>query len=267
MRVICVDDEKEIAEETAALVGELPAVEEAMAFPCAEDALAWLEKNPADLALLDINMPGMNGLELAAAVRTRWPKTAILFLTGDPRYALEAFELRAAGYILKPATRERLEKEIEYACAPRHSSVPGDPLVTVRTFGCFDCFLDGRELSFPQAKCKELLAYLVDRRGGSVTRSEAFSILWDDRLYDRSMQKQLDGIIRSLRSALQGYGIASILEMRRGTMRICPERLQCDLYRFLDGDPDAQREYCGEYMTGYAWAQFTEGYMTRKNGG
>ena len=174
-----------------------------MDFSCAEDALAWLEKNPADLALLDINMPGMNGLELAAAVRTRWPKTAILFLTGDSRYALDAFELRAAGYILKPATRERLEKEIEYACAPRHSSVPGDPLVTVRTFGCFDCFLDGRELSFPQAKCKELLAYLVDRRGGSVTRAEAFSILWEDRLYDRSMQKQLDGIIRSLRSALQ----------------------------------------------------------------
>ncbi len=266
MRVICVDDEKAVAEDTASMAGGLPAVQEAKAFADAGDALAWLENNPADLALLDINMPGMNGLELAAAIKTRWPKTAIVFLTGDPRYALDAFELRADGYIVKPASRERLEREIEYAFTPRRSRSSGDPRVVVRTFGSFDCFLDGEALTFPQAKCKELLAYLVDRRGGSVTRAEAFSILWGDRLYDRSMQKQLDVIIRSLRSALRSYGIGSVLEMQRGTMRVCPEQLQCDLYRFLDGDTGAKNAYRGEYMRGYSWAQFTEGYMTRNSG-
>ena len=267
MRIICVEDDGQQLRDTVSLVGGLPAVEEVRGFSGAGAALEWLEKNRTDLALLDIGMPGMNGMELAAVIKTKWPKTAVVFLTSRPAYALEAFELRADGYVLKPATRERLEREIGYASSPKRSSSPGDGRVAVRTFGSFEVFADGKAVRFRQARCKELLAYLVDRRGASVTRAEAFSILWEDRLYDRSMQKQLDVIIRSLRATLQEYGIGGILEMRRGTMRVCAEQIQCDLYRFLDGDPDAQSGYCGEYMTGYAWAQFTEGYMTRKQNG
>ena len=101
----------------------------------------------------------------------------------------------------------------------------------------------------------------MDRRGNSVTRAEAFAILWEDRLYDRSMQKQLDVIIRSLRATLQENGIASILEMKSGTLRILPERFRCDLYRFLSGDADAINAYRGEYMSGYDWAELTEGRL------
>ena len=57
------------------------------------------------------------------------------------------------------------------------------------------------------ARCKELLAYLVDRHGRNVTHAEAFGILWEDRMYDRPMQKQMDVIIRSMRTTLQEYGI------------------------------------------------------------
>ena len=265
LRVICVDDEKLLMEDTVSLLRELPAVESAKGFTRAGDALEWLSGNPADLALLDIDMPGMSGMDLAAAIKTKWPKMAIVFLTGYPQYALDAFELRVTGYILKPATRERLEREIDYARTPKQPPLQGH--IVMRTFGNFDCFVYGKALAFRQAKCKELLAYLVDRRGSSVTRAEAFSILWEDRLYDRSMQKQLDVIIRSLRSTLQENGISAVLEMKGGTLRICPELLQCDLYRFLDGDVSALNEYQGEYMNGYAWAQLTAGYMTGKMGG
>ena len=262
MRAICVDDERLLMEDTVSQVSELPQIEEAKGFTRAADALEWLSSNSADLALLDIDMPGMTGMELAAVIKTRWPSTAIVFLTGYPQYALEAFELRASGYILKPATRERLEEEIEYALSKKQSSHKGHIVMT--TFGKFECSVDGKTVSFRQSKCKELLAYLVDRRGSSVTRSEAFAILWEDRLYDRAMQKQLDVIIRSLRATLQEYGISSIFEMKGGTMRILPEQLQCDLYRFLSGDVDAINEYRGEYMSGYDWAELTEGYMSRK---
>ena len=242
MRAICVDDEKLLMEDTVCQLAELPQIDEAKGFTRAADALDWLEGH--------------------GAIKTRWPNTAIVFLTGYPQYALDAFELRASGYILKPAARERLEEEIAYVLAGKRERSGGR--VVMRTFGNFDCFVDGKPLVFRQAKCKELLAYLVDRRGSSVTRGEAFAILWEDRLYDRSMQKQLDVIIRSLRATLQENGIAAVLEMESGTLRIDPDRVQCDLYRFLRGESDAIAAYRGEYMSGYAWAELTEGYLTRK---
>ena len=265
MRVICVDDEKLLMEDTVALLEELPQVDEAKGFTRPADALAWLDENGADLALLDIDMPGMDGLALAAAVKERQPDTAVVFLTGYPRYALDAFALRASGYLLKPASRERLEEEIQYVFSRRQDLYRGH--IVARTFGDFDCFVDGEPLSFRQAKCKELLAYLVDRKGSSVTRAEAFSILWEDRMYDRPMQKQFDVIIRSLRSTLQEHGIASIFEMKSGSLRIRPELMVCDLFRFCDGDADAVNAYRGEYMNGYDWAGMTESYMTWKSRG
>ncbi|MBR0537260.1 MAG: response regulator, partial [Clostridia bacterium] len=197
---------------TLSLIGELPQIEEAEGFTRAKDALEWLNEHSADLAFLDIDMPGMSGMELAAIIKTKWPAMAIIFLTGYPQYAVSAFELRANGYILKPATKERLEEEIAYAFSGKRNQTHGH--IVMKTFGGFECFVDGKELPFKQAKCKELLAYLVDRRGNSVMRAEAFAILWEDRLYDRSMQKQLDVIIRSLRATLQEYGIAAVLEMK-----------------------------------------------------
>ncbi len=262
MRAICVDDERLLMEDTLSLIGELPQIEEAEGFTRAKDALEWLNEHSADLAFLDIDMPGMSGMELAAIIKTKWPAMAIIFLTGYPQYAVSAFELRANGYILKPATKERLEEEIAYAFSGKRNQTHGH--IVMKTFGGFECFVDGKELPFKQAKCKELLAYLVDRRGNSVMRAEAFAILWEDRLYDRSMQKQLDVIIRSLRATLQEYGIAAALEMKGGTLRIHPELLECDLYRFLNGDMDAINAYRGEYMSGYAWAELTEAYLARK---
>ena len=78
------------------------------------------------------------------------------------------------------------------------------------------------------------------------------------------MQKQFDVIIRSLRETLQEQGIAELLEIRSGNLRIRHELIDCDLYRFLNGDVSALNEYRGEYLNGYAWAELTGGYMSRR---
>ncbi len=261
MTAICVDDEPLVLQLTLSLFRDLPGFSEVEGFAGALEALDWLENHKPDIALLDIDMPGMNGLELAARICEMHPDTAIIFLTGYSEYALDAFQIHASGYLMKPINREKLAAEVEYAISGKNH--PASSNIYVKTFGNFDILVDGRPLLFKRSKSKELLAYLVDRHGGNVSRPEAFAVLWEDVFYDRAMQKQMDVVVRSLRTTLEEAGIGEIFEIRSGWMRILPERMDSDLFRFLDGDRDAIQEYRGEYMSAYSWASQTEAYLDR----
>lgn len=266
MKIICIDDEPLILNMTVALCREMPAKPKVCGFSNAADALHWLESHTADIALLDINLPDMNGIELAARIRTADPNISIIFLTGYSEYALDAFRLHASGYLLKPVNKQRLAEEIEHAMHwhSEQNSLSGKRAqVFARTFGEFDLYANGQVVAFPRSKAKELLAYLIDRQGGSITRAAAFAVLWEEGVYDRSKQKQLDVVIRSLRATLKSVGAEDILEMKQGALRICPEKLDCDLFRFLGGDVDAINTYRGEYMNAYSWASTTEAFLDR----
>jgi len=261
MQAICVDSDPAALERSLTLCRALPQIRAAEGFPDAERALAWLGRHTADLALIETALPGMDGLQLAGRLRERSPDTAVIFVTGHPERAVEAFALHVSGYLLKPLTAERLAGEAAWALRGRTPAPQAH--IVAQTFGSFDLFVDGKAVAFPRSKSKELLAYLVDRQGGSVTRAEAFAVLWEDRLYDRRMQKQLDVVIRTLFAALRASGAETLLEKRSGALRVRPEAMDCDLYRFLDGDTGALNAYRGEYMSAYSWASLTEAYMDR----
>ena len=261
MTAICVDDEPLVLQLTLSLFRDLPGFQEVEGFAGPLEALDWLENHTPDIALLDIDMPGMNGLELARRIRDMHPDTAVIFLTGYSEYALDAFHLHATGPLMKPINRERVAAEAEYALSGRNRGKASN--VFAKTFGNFDLLVDGRPLVFKRSKSKELLAYLVDRHGGNVSRPEAFAVLWEDTFYDRAMQKQMDVVIRSLRSTLEEAGVGEIFEIQSGWMRILPERMDSDLFRFLDGNREAIQEYRGEYMSAYSWASQTEAYLDR----
>ncbi len=123
MRIICVDDEALVLQLTASLCRKLPQVDEVEAFDSAQAALDWIKENDADIALLDIDMPNMDGITLAARIKEEKPDTAVIFLTGYSQYALDAFSVHASGYLLKPISQERLSEEIDYAL----SRVPTKP--------------------------------------------------------------------------------------------------------------------------------------------
>ena len=262
MKIICVDDEADVLQQNVRLCSMLPQAEEVGGFTSPERVLEWMKEHQVDLAFLDIEMPEMNGLTLAAKIREENPNTGIVFLTKSSRYAVDAFAIHADGYLLKPATQEQLCREAEYVASRRQQKRPVH--VFVQTFGSFDVLVDGKVVAYRRSKAKELLAYLVDRQGSSISRPEAFSILYGDAEYSHAMQKQLDVMIRSLRDTLREYGIEEILEMKRGVLRICPEKIECDLYRFLKGDRETIDAYRGVYMSPYAWAAMTQAYITRK---
>ena len=260
MNAICVDDEAQVLRHIVTSLQNMHLLREVHGFTLPQDALEWVRTNPVELAVLDIDMPGMTGLELAGELRKINPRISILFLTAFNQYALDAYSVHPTGYLLKPFEQARLKQEVEYAL----SHLPGRKRahISVQTFGHFEILVDGKPLAFRRSKSKELLAYLVDRRGAGITRQDAFSILWEDRMYDVSMQKQMDVVIRTLRDTLQKYGIGNLFELQNRNLRILPELIDCDIYRMLDGDEEAISAYFGEYMSQYTWAADTEARLS-----
>lgn len=246
IRAVCVDDEKLVLKQTMSLCAKIGRIDETEGFTSAKETLAYIGGNSVDIALLDINMPDMNGLTLAARIKETSPDTAIIFVTGYSQYAVEAFKLHVSGYLMKPVDKDELEAEIAHALSNHPLKL--DAHITVQTFGDFEMFVDGKPVIFGRAKSKELLAYLIEKRGKSVTRQQAFLALYEEKEYDRPMQKQFDNVIRNLRTVLKEHDSEEIFVLERASMHIRPEFIDCDMYRFLDGDMDAINAYRGEYM-------------------
>jgi two-component system response regulator AlgR len=119
MRILIVDDEAPARERLRRLLAELDGDYE-IAGEAADglDALDICGKLEIDLVLLDIYMPGMDGLEAAARLAEREPPPAVVLVTAYPEHALEAFKHRVEDYLVKPVRRERLQDALERARVP-----------------------------------------------------------------------------------------------------------------------------------------------------
>ena len=116
MKVICVDDEPLAVEYTLGQCAKLPDVDEVKGFTDAWLALDWLQTHSVELAILDINMPQIDGITLAARIKAEHPHTAILFLTAYKKYVFDAYSVHPTGYLLKPVSDKKLKEEVDYAC-------------------------------------------------------------------------------------------------------------------------------------------------------
>lgn len=133
--------------------------------------------------------------------------------------------------------------------------------VTVQTFGNFEVFADGELLQFSRSKSKELLAYLVDRRGAGVTNAEIALILFEDKMYSTSVKNQVQTVISELKKTLKKYGIEEILVRKWNSLAINTEKITCDYYDFIKGNKAEKACFAGEYMSNYSWAEYTNGYL------
>ena len=113
MRILITDDEKLIADDLARDVQDIYPSAEIDTAVSAAQALALSEKNDYDIALLDIDMPGMDGLILARKLIAAHPAVNIIFVTGYKEYAVEAHELYCSAFLLKPVGKRKLIKAFE----------------------------------------------------------------------------------------------------------------------------------------------------------
>ena len=253
MLIFAVDDEEiQLAHITDCMEKIMPNGE-LKCFASSFDALSAV-KNGArpEICLLDIHMDGIDGIELAKEIKKYCPKSNIIFCTGYSEYAVDAFGLGASGYLLKPVSAEDLKDQIEMLRYPvkQHSSSN----LQAYCFGNFEVFANGRPIQFQHMKTKELLAYLIDRKGALCTVNDISNKLWGDESHHRSYFK----IIRKdLLDTLSQYGIEDLIVVRWGQLGIDRTKINCDYYDWLDNKPDGVLAYHGEYMTNYPWAEAT----------
>ncbi|HEY0393464.1 MAG TPA: LytTR family DNA-binding domain-containing protein [Candidatus Elarobacter sp.] len=123
MRALVVDDEPLVRSELVYALGKAAADVEIVEAPDAVEALQKLAAAPYDVVFLDINLPGLNGLEATKVINALPSPPQVVFVTAHDEHALDAFELAAFDYVVKPVSEARLSRTLERLRAlPRHAA-------------------------------------------------------------------------------------------------------------------------------------------------
>ncbi len=178
---------------------------------------------------------------------------------------MDAFALRADGYLLKPVTEEDVHKELNFILEKRAIPSPESKhCIRIQCFGNFEVFADEEPIRFARSKTKELLAYLVDREGATVSMGELMAVLWEDAPESRSTRSNVRNIIHDLKATLAAHGADEVLTKSRNAIALNRSMVDCDFYDFLQRMPYAVNLYHGEYMNQYSWAEITAAHLIRQ---
>ena len=259
MYAIAVDDEPLMLRALAKAINASDDIISVESFSSCEEVLIWIKEKPVDVAFLDIDMRGMGGLALAERIKEYQPECKIVFCTGYEQYAVEAFQIHAFGYLMKPISAEDIQKEIDFIKKQDRK----EKMLTVRCFGEFEVYKNGKIVHFPRRKSKELFAYLIDRQGASVNGRTIITGLWGDGDVEKNLN-YLRQISMNLRQTLESVGAKEIFDTNNKQYSLKTEQIDCDYFQYLkNGKPVFQ----GEYMTQYSWAEETCGLLwkSRKN--
>lgn len=252
MKIMVVDDEDHALKNLEQCVRELRPEAEVIAFNRSDMALAYARENlDIDVAFLDINMPVISGIDLAKELKKFHYTVNVIFCTAYPEYTLAAIRVHASGYVNKPYEKEDIERELDDLL---HPVIAPMPRVFIRTFGDFDMFVDGKAVSFSRAKCKEMLAYLVAKKGGVANRKELAAALFEDE-YDSKTQNYLVHIYTDLLKSLKKVGMEKMLIKGYNQYAVDTKQFSCDLLDYEAGKPEAINAYKGEFMAQYEWAE------------
>ena len=108
MNIIILDNHKLIIAELKRQVLSVLPESKCVCFTKQREAIEYVRNNPVDAALLDVDMPGLNGIEVAELMCQINPRLNVIFVTGYPEYALQAFSVPVSDFIVKPVSEEAL---------------------------------------------------------------------------------------------------------------------------------------------------------------
>jgi len=152
LKVLVIDDERPALDELSWLLSQDPRVHDVLTCDSATEALRLLQDLEVDAIFLDVQMPGLTGLELAQVLARFKTPPPIVFVTAHEEHAVDAFELRAVDYVLKPVRPERLAEAVRRVVEGAGHAPAGDDEQIPVERGGVTRFLNRSDIRYVEAQ-------------------------------------------------------------------------------------------------------------------
>lgn len=216
MRVILIDDEALPIKHLKKLLinCEIRPIQVVGEFMNPLEALKNIATLQPDVVFLDIQMPALNGLELAEKIQAIQPNVEIVFITAYDRYAIDAFNVHAIDYMLKPVRKERLHKTMErlQTIIYSHQHITKNNSISLQLFGGVKVVLANgqiQSMKWRTAKAKEIFAYMVLNHEKTILRDTLLEMFWAGVDVNKAVN-QLYTTISTIRHTLKKYNLQDI---------------------------------------------------------
>lgn len=237
MKVLLVDDDQAILLILAKMLRKIEYIEIVGSYHTTEDAYNHLIKESVDILFVDINMPRENGIEFAKRTRLQMPNLMIIFITAHKEYALDAFEIYAFDYIVKPLSQSRLISTLDRAkdrlsLAKHHHKYDCEYKISVHCFNSLDLFSsEGDKIKIGSSKSYEVLAYLILKREKITSKWEIIDDIFPE-IASNNAETYLNTSVYRLRKAFEPFGLKDNIIFANDGYRLRLNGIYVDVFDF-----------------------------------
>ena len=254
MKTIVVDENKTALAKFSGTLGKLIPDGELFSFDSSMSALAKARETEIDIAFINTKMPELSGVDLGSYLKDMYPSINLIFLSSNEKSCYDAMRMHASGYLLKPVDEAALQRELEDLRYPDFQRK--QKRVFIQTFGNFEIFVDGSPVTFKYQRTKEVIAVLVNNRGAQTTNGEIIASLWEDDGDPEKKLSYLGNLRQDLQNTFTKLKLDGIILKQRGSMAIAKDKVECDLFDWLEKKKDSKYQYIGDYMNQYSWPEY-----------
>ncbi len=253
MTILAVLENEQAIPPLNTMIAKLQPDADLLCFGSALPALAAARKTEIDIAILDVKLSELNGLDFGQYLQELYPFVNLIYLSEDSEQAFDAMRQHASGYLLKPAAKESFRRELDDL---RHPTVQkNEKRLFAQTFGNFELFVDGKPVVFKYNKTKELVAVLINNRGAQTSNGEIIACLWEDDGDPEKKASYLSNLRQDLQNTFTRLKLNGIILKQRGSLAVATDRIECDLYEWLEKKKESRYHYLGDYMNQYSWPE------------
>jgi len=215
MRIVLVDDELLPLKRLKNLLenSNVPGIKIVGEYTDSLKVIEEIQTLQPNVVFLDIVMPNIDGLALGEKIQELMPDVEFVFTTGFDQYAIDAFNLHAIDYLLKPIQKIRLEKTLERLeqINNKHKNITTKHTV-IKLFGGLNVVAPNGHTQYMKwrtSKAKELFAYMLEHRNEMIYRDTILELFWPESDIDKA-SKQLYTAIYTIRKTLKNYGVDGV---------------------------------------------------------